>query len=189
MCALPSQLTSCRPVTSSPRHWGSAGRLWPARTAGMEQPQLPALPMHQVSSTCSVPGQLCPAQVGAECGRAALLREQTWRKCCNTGKILCDHHFLLPIAVRQYSRGGSPSRHTCSQGCAIPLGRFLADSASACPAAPRRIKSYTLIDFSELEPPPQSPPEPLADTPWASQRHGSTASTCLLEEDLQSLGL
>ncbi|XP_062359345.1 ADP-ribosylation factor-binding protein GGA2 isoform X2 [Cinclus cinclus] len=61
--------------------------------------------------------------------------------------------------------------------------------APGCPAAPRRIKSYTLMDFSELEAMTQSPPEPLADTPPASQRHGSTASSCLLEEELQSLGL
>ncbi|XP_063270620.1 ADP-ribosylation factor-binding protein GGA2 isoform X2 [Prinia subflava] len=61
-------------------------------------------------------------------------------------------------------------------------------AASSAPgrAAPGRIKSYTLMDFSELE--AQSPPEPCADTPWAS-RHSSTASTCLLEEELQSLGL
>ncbi|XP_072791856.1 ADP-ribosylation factor-binding protein GGA2 isoform X1 [Taeniopygia guttata] len=60
--------------------------------------------------------------------------------------------------------------------------------APACRAAPRRTRSYTLIDFSELEAMAQAPPEPSADSPSAS-RHGSTASTCLLEEEFQSLGL
>ncbi|XP_041893533.1 ADP-ribosylation factor-binding protein GGA2 [Corvus kubaryi] len=60
--------------------------------------------------------------------------------------------------------------------------------APACRAAPRRMKSYTLIDFSELEAMAQTPPDPFADTPSAS-RHSSTTSTCLLEEELQSLGL
>ncbi|XP_064247023.1 ADP-ribosylation factor-binding protein GGA2 [Passer domesticus] len=59
--------------------------------------------------------------------------------------------------------------------------------APACRAAPRRTKSYTLIDFSELEAMAQGPPEPSADTASPSC-HGSTASTCLLQE-LQSLGL
>ncbi|KAL9835885.1 ADP-ribosylation factor-binding protein GGA2 isoform 3-T3 [Geothlypis trichas] len=60
--------------------------------------------------------------------------------------------------------------------------------APACRAAPRRTRSYTLIDFSELEATAQSPPEPSADTASAP-RHGSTASSCLLEEQLLSLGL
>ncbi|XP_068063475.1 ADP-ribosylation factor-binding protein GGA2 [Anomalospiza imberbis] len=60
--------------------------------------------------------------------------------------------------------------------------------APACRAAPRRTRSYTLIDFSGLEATAQTPPEPSADTTSAS-RHGSTASSCLLEEELQSLGL
>uniref|UniRef100_H0Z6H6 Golgi associated, gamma adaptin ear containing, ARF binding protein 2 n=1 Tax=Taeniopygia guttata TaxID=59729 RepID=H0Z6H6_TAEGU len=60
--------------------------------------------------------------------------------------------------------------------------------APACRAAPRRTRSYTLIDFSELEAMAQAPPEPSADSPSAS-RHGSTASTCLLEGEFQSLGL
>ncbi|XP_053813671.1 ADP-ribosylation factor-binding protein GGA2 [Vidua chalybeata] len=51
--------------------------------------------------------------------------------------------------------------------------------APACRAAPRRTRSYTLMDFSGLEAMAQTPPEPSADT----------ASTCLLEEELQSLGL
>ncbi|KAM4891790.1 ADP-ribosylation factor-binding protein GGA2 [Sylvia borin] len=63
-----------------------------------------------------------------------------------------------------------------------------ASSAPGCRAAPGRIKSYTLIDFSELEAVAQTPPDPSADTPLAS-RHSSTTSTCLLEEELQSLGL
>lgn len=50
------------------------------------------------------------------------------------------------------------------------------------------MKSYTLIDFSELDAMAQTPPDPFADTPSAS-RHSSTTSTCLLEEELQSLGL
>ncbi|XP_041346260.1 ADP-ribosylation factor-binding protein GGA2 isoform X1 [Pyrgilauda ruficollis] len=60
--------------------------------------------------------------------------------------------------------------------------------APACRAAPRRSKSYTLIDFSELEATAQGPPEPSADTASAPC-HGSTASSCLLQEELQSLGL
>ncbi|XP_017678784.1 PREDICTED: ADP-ribosylation factor-binding protein GGA2 [Lepidothrix coronata] len=56
-----------------------------------------------------------------------------------------------------------------------------------CRPVPRRMKSYTLMDFSELEATAQPPSEPFADTPPAS-RHGSTTSTCLLEEELQALG-
>ncbi|XP_041346261.1 ADP-ribosylation factor-binding protein GGA2 isoform X2 [Pyrgilauda ruficollis] len=62
------------------------------------------------------------------------------------------------------------------------------EEALACRAAPRRSKSYTLIDFSELEATAQGPPEPSADTASAPC-HGSTASSCLLQEELQSLGL
>ncbi|XP_050173195.1 ADP-ribosylation factor-binding protein GGA2 isoform X2 [Myiozetetes cayanensis] len=57
-----------------------------------------------------------------------------------------------------------------------------------CPPAPRRMRSYTLMDFSELEATAQTPTAPSADTPSAS-RHGSTTSLCLLEEEFQSLGL
>lgn len=156
----------------------------------MEQVQLPAL--HQVRSTHSVPWQLCPArQVGAGFGMGVLLREQMCRKCYNTGKILCNHRFLLHILDRKYSQSSSPSRHSCPHGCATPFWRFLTNSVSvppACRAAPGRVKSYTLIDFSELEAVAQTPPAPSADTPSAS-RHSSTASTCLLEDELQSLGL
>ncbi|XP_059717382.1 ADP-ribosylation factor-binding protein GGA2 isoform X2 [Haemorhous mexicanus] len=60
--------------------------------------------------------------------------------------------------------------------------------APACRAAPRRTRSYTLIDFSELEATALTPPEPSADTASAS-RHGSSTSSCLLEEQLHSLGL
>ncbi|XP_054499663.2 ADP-ribosylation factor-binding protein GGA2 [Agelaius phoeniceus] len=60
--------------------------------------------------------------------------------------------------------------------------------APACPAAPRRTRSYTLIDFSELEATALTPPEPPADT-GSAPRHGSTTSSCLLEEQLHSLGL
>ncbi|XP_059340619.1 ADP-ribosylation factor-binding protein GGA2 [Ammospiza nelsoni] len=60
--------------------------------------------------------------------------------------------------------------------------------APACRAAPRRTRSYTLIDFSELEAMAQTPPEPSADTASAPRR-GSTSSSCLLEEQLRSLGL
>ncbi|XP_009090267.3 ADP-ribosylation factor-binding protein GGA2 isoform X1 [Serinus canaria] len=60
--------------------------------------------------------------------------------------------------------------------------------APACRAAPRRTRSYTLIDFSELEATALTPPEPSADTASAS-RHSSTTSSCLLEEQLHSLGL
>ncbi|XP_014107980.1 PREDICTED: ADP-ribosylation factor-binding protein GGA2 isoform X3 [Pseudopodoces humilis] len=67
-------------------------------------------------------------------------------------------------------------------------GAAPAASSARAPAAPRRMKSYTLIDFSELEPVAQTPPEPCADTASASQ-HGSTASSCLLQDEFQSLGL
>ncbi|KAM6055044.1 ADP-ribosylation factor-binding protein GGA2 isoform 2-T2 [Chlamydotis macqueenii] len=60
--------------------------------------------------------------------------------------------------------------------------------APACRPAPRRMKSYTLIDFSELEATSQAPAEQFADISTAS-RHGSTTSACLLEEELKSLGL
>lgn len=67
----------------------------------MEQVQLPALPMHQVRSTRRVPWQLCQVGVGLE--REVLLREQTWRACYNTGKIICNHSFLLLIVDIKYS--------------------------------------------------------------------------------------
>lgn len=50
------------------------------------------------------------------------------------------------------------------------------------------VKSYTLIDFSELDATSQLPPDPWEDEEAAS-RHSSTTSTCLLEEELMSLGL
>ncbi|KAL2299143.1 hypothetical protein Nmel_014761 [Mimus melanotis] len=79
----------------------------------------------------------------------------------------------------------------CRQAVASQESGDGAASAASCAHAPApgRIKSYTLMDFSELEPVTQSPPEPLADTASPSQRHGSTASTCLLEEEFQSLDL
>ncbi|XP_074409362.1 ADP-ribosylation factor-binding protein GGA2 [Zonotrichia albicollis] len=90
---------------------------------------------------------------------------------------------------RRYSPGSSPLRHSCSRGCASPPQAPANRVCSpACRAAPRRTRSYTLIDFSELEATAQSPPEPSADTASAP-RHGSTASSCLLEEQLHSLGL
>ncbi|XP_075574405.1 ADP-ribosylation factor-binding protein GGA2 [Pelecanus crispus] len=60
--------------------------------------------------------------------------------------------------------------------------------APACRPAPRRMKSYTLIDFSELEAMSQSPADDFENITTASH-HGSTTSTCLLDEDLKSLGL
>ncbi|XP_026715152.1 ADP-ribosylation factor-binding protein GGA2 isoform X3 [Athene cunicularia] len=60
--------------------------------------------------------------------------------------------------------------------------------APACRPAPRRMKSYTLIDFSELEATSRSPTDPFANVPSTS-RHGSTTSTCLLHEELKSLDL
>ncbi|KAM6121508.1 ADP-ribosylation factor-binding protein GGA2 [Phoenicopterus ruber ruber] len=70
-------------------------------------------------------------------------------------------------------------------------GGGLATSSADAPArrpAPRRMKSYTLIDFSELEATSPSPTDQLANITTAS-RHSSTTSTCLLDEELQSLGL
>lgn len=49
------------------------------------------------------------------------------------------------------------------------------------------MKSYALIDFSELEAASQSPADQFATV--TASRHGSTTSACLLEEDLTSLGL
>ncbi|NXS90933.1 GGA1 protein, partial [Jacana jacana] len=60
--------------------------------------------------------------------------------------------------------------------------------APACRPAPRRMKSYTLIDFSELEATSQSPTDQFGNTPPTS-RHSSTTSTCLLDEEFKSLGL
>lgn len=50
------------------------------------------------------------------------------------------------------------------------------------------MKSYTLIDFSELEAMSQPPADQFSDITSAS-RHSSTTSACLLEEELKSLGL
>ncbi|XP_053936720.1 ADP-ribosylation factor-binding protein GGA2 [Cuculus canorus] len=60
--------------------------------------------------------------------------------------------------------------------------------ATARQPAPRRMKSYTLIDFSELEMTPQVPTDQSADVITTS-RHSSTTSACLLEEEFGSLGL
>ncbi|XP_069725999.1 ADP-ribosylation factor-binding protein GGA2 [Phaenicophaeus curvirostris] len=60
--------------------------------------------------------------------------------------------------------------------------------ATAQRPAPRRMKSYTLIDFSELEATAQALTDQSADVTTAS-RHGSTTSTCLLEEEFTLLGL
>ncbi|GAB0196422.1 ADP-ribosylation factor-binding protein GGA2 [Grus japonensis] len=69
-------------------------------------------------------------------------------------------------------------------------GGSVTSSADApeCRPTPRRVKSYTLIDFSELEATSQSPTDQFANVTTAS-RHGSTTSTCLLDEELKSLGL
>ncbi|XP_040539232.1 ADP-ribosylation factor-binding protein GGA2 isoform X2 [Gallus gallus] len=66
-----------------------------------------------------------------------------------------------------------------------------ASSSSDAPAhrtPPRRMKSYTLIDFSELEAMSQPPADQFSDITSAS-RHSSTTSACLLEEELKSLDL
>ncbi|KAM9222928.1 ADP-ribosylation factor-binding protein GGA2 [Leptosomus discolor] len=60
--------------------------------------------------------------------------------------------------------------------------------APACRPAPRRMKSYTLIDFSELEATSQAPTDQSANITSAS-RHSSTSSACLLDEELQTLDL
>ncbi|XP_062470718.1 ADP-ribosylation factor-binding protein GGA2 [Pezoporus occidentalis] len=52
----------------------------------------------------------------------------------------------------------------------------------------RRMKSYTLIDFSELEATSQCATDQSANTTTTSC-HSSTTSACLLEEELKSLGL
>ncbi|KAM4656044.1 ADP-ribosylation factor-binding protein GGA2 isoform 2-T2 [Amazona ochrocephala] len=53
---------------------------------------------------------------------------------------------------------------------------------------PRRMKSYTLIDFTELEATSQSATDQPAN-PTTASRHSSTTSACLLEEELKSLDL
>ncbi|XP_064376061.1 ADP-ribosylation factor-binding protein GGA2 isoform X2 [Dromaius novaehollandiae] len=58
--------------------------------------------------------------------------------------------------------------------------------APACQTPPRRMKSYTLIDFSELEATSQSSTDQFSKIIPAS-RHSSTASTSLLDEELTSL--
>ncbi|XP_068003512.1 ADP-ribosylation factor-binding protein GGA2 isoform X2 [Melanerpes formicivorus] len=60
--------------------------------------------------------------------------------------------------------------------------------APAPQAAPRRTRSYTLIDFSELERTSQGPPA-QSGSRATTARHSSTSSACLLEEQLQALGL
>ncbi|XP_042720579.1 ADP-ribosylation factor-binding protein GGA2 isoform X3 [Lagopus leucura] len=70
-------------------------------------------------------------------------------------------------------------------------GGCSASSSSDAPAhrtPPRRVKSYTLIDFSELEAMAQAPADQFSDITSAS-RHSSTTSACLLEEELKSLDL
>ncbi|XP_072204965.1 ADP-ribosylation factor-binding protein GGA2 isoform X2 [Excalfactoria chinensis] len=70
-------------------------------------------------------------------------------------------------------------------------GECSASSSSDTPAhrtPPRRMKSYTLIDFSELEAMSQSPADQFSDITSAS-RHSSTTSACLLEEELKALDL
>ncbi|XP_032930382.1 ADP-ribosylation factor-binding protein GGA2 isoform X2 [Catharus ustulatus] len=133
--------------------------------------------------------ELSPADqetLQALCQRCEKLRPLLFRL---ASEAVADEDALADIL--QASDQLSQALGQCRQAVASQdSGDGAASAASSAHApAPRRIKSYTLIDFSELEPPAQSPPEPLADAPWASQRHGSTASTCLLEEDLESLGL
>ncbi|NXT93805.1 GGA2 protein, partial [Anhinga rufa] len=78
--------------------------------------------------------------------------------------------------VASHENGGGGSSATSSA------------DAPACRTAPRRMKSYTLIDFSELEAISQSPTDQFANTTTASC-HDRTTSTCLLDEEFKSLGL
>ncbi|XP_063027504.1 ADP-ribosylation factor-binding protein GGA2 [Melospiza melodia melodia] len=89
----------------------------------------------------------------------------------------------LSWALGQYRQAVASQEDGDGAGSAASSAR-----APACRAAPRRTRSYTLIDFSELEAVAQTAPEPSADTASAP-RHGSTSSSCLLEEQLHSLGL
>ncbi|XP_062443915.1 ADP-ribosylation factor-binding protein GGA2 [Rhea pennata] len=77
------------------------------------------------------------------------------------------------VASHEDSGGGSGANSTDAPACQIP---------------PRRMKSYTLIDFSELEATSQSPTDQFAKIIPAS-RHSSTTSTStsLLDEELTSL--
>ncbi|XP_064009371.1 ADP-ribosylation factor-binding protein GGA2 isoform X3 [Pogoniulus pusillus] len=60
--------------------------------------------------------------------------------------------------------------------------------APALKAVPRRTKSYTLIDFSELEGTSLCPTAQTGSRATTA-RHSSTSSVCLLQEQLQALGL
>lgn len=83
----------------------------------------------------------------------------------------------------------SPFGHACTHIYTAPLRSLTLSTVSKeCRPTPRRMKSYTLIDFSELEATSQSPTDQFANVTTAS-RHGSTTSTCLLDEELKSLGL
>ncbi|POI25156.1 hypothetical protein CIB84_011094, partial [Bambusicola thoracicus] len=89
----------------------------------------------------------------------------------------------LTQALERY-RQTVGSHESSGEGCS-------ASSSSDTPAhrtPPRRMKSYTLIDFSELEAMAQPPADQFSDITSAS-RHSSTTSACLLEEELKSLDL
>ncbi|OXB81851.1 UNVERIFIED_CONTAM: hypothetical protein H355_015048 [Colinus virginianus] len=95
---------------------------------------------------------------------------------CSAPCQLCLLHFMVlqcvPVAT-----------------CALLLSVCLSLTLSkAHRTPPRRIKSYTLIDFSMLEATSHTPIDQFSDTASAS-RHSSTTSTCLLEEELKSLDL
>lgn len=76
----------------------------------------------------------------------------------------------------------------CVRGLAQELGGSL--TGSLTPKAPQsplgKMKSYTLIDFSELGSTFKSLPEQSVNATAAAQ-HSST-SLCLLDEELMSLG-
>ncbi|XP_075756063.1 ADP-ribosylation factor-binding protein GGA2 isoform X2 [Pelodiscus sinensis] len=59
--------------------------------------------------------------------------------------------------------------------------------ASAPRSPPGATKCYTLIDFSELDSRPASPPARSGNAPATAQR--SSTSSCLLDEELMALGL
>ncbi|XP_064376062.1 ADP-ribosylation factor-binding protein GGA2 isoform X3 [Dromaius novaehollandiae] len=87
------------------------------------------------------------------------------------------------VASHEDSGGGSVASSTDAPGL---ISVTLSAIFKACQTPPRRMKSYTLIDFSELEATSQSSTDQFSKIIPAS-RHSSTASTSLLDEELTSL--
>ncbi|XP_010074285.1 PREDICTED: ADP-ribosylation factor-binding protein GGA2, partial [Pterocles gutturalis] len=89
----------------------------------------------------------------------------------------------LTQALGRYRQAAAGREDGHGEGSAAGSG-----DAPACWPAPKRTKSYTLIDFSELEATSKAPTDQFVNVTTAC-RHGSTASPCLLDEELEPLGL